>query len=57
MEVVEGRETLLGPNHLDTLSAKYNYANTLINLKRCKEAEKLYLEVIKGCEALLGPNH
>ena len=47
MEVIKGREKLLGPNHEDTLTTKNNYAFTLKNLKRYEEAEKLYLEVVE----------
>ena len=57
LEVIKGREKLLGPNHEDTLWTKCNYAVTLKNLKRYEEAEKLYLEVIEKSEASLGPDN
>ena len=57
LEVIQGREAILGPNHSETLLTKRNYAITLEKLERYKEAEKLYLEVIKGNEAVLGSYH
>ena len=54
---METREEVLGPNHPDTLKTKTNYAITLKNLNRYKEAEKLELEVMKAQEEVLGPNH
>ena len=48
LEVIKGRENLLGPCHKETLQTKYNYAITLKALNRYKEAEKVFLEVIEG---------
>ena len=50
---------MLGREHIDTLKAKYNYANILRRLSRRREAEKLYLEIIgasylrKECDYVL----
>ena len=57
LEVFKGREALFGSNDPDTIDAKYKYACTLKNLRRFKEAEKIFLEVIKGSEVLFGSNH
>jgi hypothetical protein len=47
-----------GPDHLDTLKAKYNVSNFLVcELGEVKEARRLYKEVIRGYTELLGPDH
>lgn len=47
LEVIQGRERILGPNHKDTLDSKHSYAVTLQKLNRFKESESLFLEVIE----------
>ena len=57
LEVIKGREKVLGPNNEDTLLTKQNYAISLNKMKRYEEAKKLFLEVIEKSEVSLGPNN
>jgi hypothetical protein len=46
MHVLEAKQRLLGPEHLDTLSAMGKLANTLGRQGRWKDAEKLQVQVM-----------
>ncbi|KAI1827201.1 hypothetical protein F4861DRAFT_494406 [Xylaria intraflava] len=51
------RETVLGPEHHDTLSSMNNLALTYQCQGRWKEAELLYLQVTETMKTVLGPDH
>ena len=46
MKVIEVSQEVFGSSHELTLNCKSKYAFTLDKLKRCKEAEELWLEIL-----------
>lgn len=55
-EVVRGRMHLLGPDHIDSLTALHNLANS-ISTRRIKKAVALHRYVLSRRVQLLGPEH
>jgi len=55
-EALEGRRSLLGENHPDTLTSKSNLANVLQMQGRLAQAEQLHREALEGRQSLLGEN-
>jgi hypothetical protein len=53
-ESVQGREKVLGKEHVDTLGSKYWLARTLYSEQKYTEAEGLFRESAQGREAVLG---
>ena len=53
-EVYPGHLKLNGEEHEDTLAAAYNYANTLIDMKRFDEAKALLCKTIPVARRVLG---
>ncbi|KAG8817554.1 hypothetical protein FRC19_011279 [Serendipita sp. 401] len=55
--VLESQKRLLGPVHLDTLSAMAHLANSYSSVGREQEALPLKEEVLESRKRLLGPDH
>ena len=53
-DVYSGRLKLNGEEHLETLRAAYNYANSLVALQRFKEATSLLRKTIPVARRVLG---
>ncbi|KAI1325822.1 hypothetical protein F5Y16DRAFT_254185 [Xylariaceae sp. FL0255] len=51
------RETLLGPDHPDTLASTRDLASIYRNQGRWKEAESLEVQVMETRKTVLGPDH
>ncbi|CAJ2505652.1 Uu.00g130460.m01.CDS01 [Anthostomella pinea] len=54
---LQGKEKLLGPNHISTLDTVNNLGNLYSDQDRLKEAEEMYQRALKGYKKALGPNH
>ncbi|RYP81689.1 hypothetical protein DL770_005827 [Monosporascus sp. CRB-9-2] len=50
-------ETVLGPDHPNTLNSMGNLASTYMNQGRWKEAESLEVRVVETSSTVLGPDH
>jgi tetratricopeptide (TPR) repeat protein len=55
-KIVDIRVSVLGPDALDTISAKHNLANSFYSLNRHEEAMKLREEVLEQSTRILGPD-
>jgi len=55
-DVYSGRLKLLGPDHINTVTSAYNYANSLMYLKHFKEAKSLMRKTIPVAPRLFGEN-
>ncbi|KAG0636054.1 hypothetical protein HOY80DRAFT_892030 [Tuber brumale] len=55
--VLQGRESALGPDHLDTLASVSNLALVLGQLGKHSEAERLNRRALEGKRRILGPEH
>jgi eukaryotic-like serine/threonine-protein kinase len=54
---VEIRQRVLGPEHRETLSSRYDLAGTLWREGRYSESEKLSRETVETSRRVLGPEH
>ena len=57
LQVLNGRERVLGPDHPHTLTARNNLANSYAGLGRHAEALELRLQALADCERVLGATH
>ena len=55
--VLEGRESVLGPDHIDTLATASNLALVLGKLGKHNEAERLNRRALEGRQKTLGPKN
>lgn len=55
--VLEGRENVLGPDHIDTLATAGNLALVLGQLGKHNEAERLNRRALEGRQKTLGPKN
>ena len=56
-KVYSGRLKLNGEEHLETLRAAYNYANSLFDLRRFQEAKSLLRKAVPVARRVLGESH
>ncbi len=56
-KVLEKRETILGPDHPDTLGTRHNLALCVAVQERHNEAKVLLRRVLEGRQSVLGPDH
>jgi tetratricopeptide (TPR) repeat protein len=56
-EVLKERESVLGPEHPDTLAARHYLARAVLMQGRDAEAEKEYRELVRLRAKVLGPEH
>ncbi|KAF5857978.1 hypothetical protein ETB97_005009 [Aspergillus alliaceus] len=56
-DVLEIKETALGPEHPDTLTSASNLGSVLEDQGKYEEAEAMHLRALKGREKALGPMH
>ena len=56
-DVYSGQLKLKGPQHLDTLRAAHNNANSLLGLKRFEEAKVLTRKTLPVARRILGEGH
>ena len=56
-DVYSGRLKLLGEEHLSTITAAYNYAGHLAELRRFREAKILFRKVIPVARRVLGEHN
>ena len=54
---MQGREKVLGKEHVGTLSSKHWLAVTLFKQQKYTEAERLFQESVQGREKVLGKEH
>ncbi|PWW75745.1 hypothetical protein C7212DRAFT_364465 [Tuber magnatum] len=54
---LEGRETILGPDHPDTLASANNLALVLRDQGKYDESEAMHRCELNGCEKILGTYH
>jgi hypothetical protein len=57
VQVIEGRESLFGPENATTLLAKANFAKILVGQGRWVEAEQLLVKVTDAKKRVLGQGH
>ncbi|KAI0798783.1 P-loop containing nucleoside triphosphate hydrolase protein [Xylaria sp. FL0064] len=55
--VVETKEKVLGPEHPDTLTTLYCFADMLDKRGDCEEAEQIYQQVLEVLRRVLGNDH
>ena len=54
---LEGREALLGRDHVEAVDARREWADFLMDHNRYKEAEKEYKLILAPYSAMFGPQH
>ncbi|KAF8523906.1 hypothetical protein BU17DRAFT_85349 [Hysterangium stoloniferum] len=57
IQVVEGRDQILGSEHPDTLRARANLGVTYSQLGKWTDAEKLQVQILEAREQILGTDH
>jgi len=57
VQVIEGRESLFGPENATTLLAKANIAKIIVGQGRWAEAEQLLVKVTEAKKRVLGQGH
>jgi len=57
VQVIEGRESLFGPENATTLLAKANIAKIIVGQGRWAEAEQLLVKVTDAKKRVLGQGH
>ena len=57
LDVYSGRSKLHGEEHLETIRAAHNYANSLLDLRRFEEAKSLVRRTIPVARRVLGEEH